>query len=186
MFAALLGKITRDYHARRRKLQWVHIHHSAKLRREDQHEIARGILGEAPEAEISFVHINEHNAFRLFDDSPKGDGVAARGTWVILSPNRFVLATTGPNPIGQKYLGTPRPLEIGVHRVSARGKLDLAIYAQHVLSLTRLNWASTRAFCHSPITIKFAQDIAYLMNVFLTTGADFRLHDRLQSTPWFL
>jgi argonaute-like protein implicated in RNA metabolism and viral defense len=186
MFAALLGKITRDYHARRRKLQWVHIHHSAKLRREDQHEMARGILGEAPEAEISFVHVNEYNAFRLFDDSPKGDGVAARGTWVILSPNRFVLATTGPNPIGQKYLGTPRPLEIGVHRVSARGKLDLAIYAQHVLSLTRLNWASTRAFCHSPITIKFAHDIAYLMNVFLTTGADFLLHDRLRTTPWFL
>jgi len=104
----------------------------------------------------------------------------------MLSPNRFVLATTGPNPIGQKYLGTPRPLEIGVHRIGARGNLDLAIYAQHVLTLTRLNWASTRAFCHSPITIKFAHDIAYLMNVFLTTGIDFRLHDKLRTTPWFL
>jgi argonaute-like protein implicated in RNA metabolism and viral defense len=186
MFASLLGKVARDYHAKRRKLHWVHIHHSAKLRREDRHEIARGILDEAPDAAISFVRINEHHAFCLFDDSPKGDGVATRGTWVMLSPNRFVLATTGPNPLGQKYLGTPRPLEIGVHRVSARGKLDLAIYAQHVLSLTRLNWASTRAFCHAPITIKFAQDIAYLMNVFLATGADFRLHDRLQNTPWFL
>jgi predicted HTH transcriptional regulator len=186
MFASLLGKVARDYHAKRRKLHWVHIHHSAKLRREDRHEIARGILDEAPDAAISFVRINEHHAFCLFDDSPKGDGVATRGTWVMLSPNRFVRATTGPNPLGQKYLGTPRPLEIGVHRVSARGKLDLAIYAQHVLSLTRLNWASTRAFCHAPITIKFAQDIAYLMNVFLATGADFRLHDRLQNTPWFL
>jgi len=186
MFASLLGKVARGYHAKRRKLQWVHIHHSAKLRREDRHEIARGILDEAPDAAISFVHINEHNAFRLFDDSPKGDGVATRGTWVMLSPNRFVLATTGPNPLGQKYLGTPRPLEIGVHRIHARGKLDLAIYAQHVLSLTRLNWASTHAFCHAPITIKFAHDIAYLMNVFLATGADFRLHDRLRNTPWFL
>lgn len=186
MFAALLGQVVRDYHAKRRKLQWVHIHHSAKLRREDRHEIVRGILDEAPDAAISFVHISEHNAFRLFDASPKGDGVAARGTWVTLSPNRFILATTGPNPIGQQYLGTPRPLEVGVHRIHARGRLDLAIYAQHVLSLTRLNWASTRAFCHTPITIKFAHDIAYLMNVFLATGADFRLHDRLRSTPWFL
>ena len=186
MFAALLGKITQGYQAKRRKLQWVHIHHSTKLRREDRNEMARGVLHEAPDAEISFVQVNEHNAFRLFDNAPKGDGVAARGTWIMLSPNRFVLATTGPNPIGQKYLGTPRPLEVSVHRVSTRGKLDLAIYAQHVLSLTRLNWASTRSFCHAPITIKFAHDIAYLMNVFLATGADFRLHNRLQDTPWFL
>jgi hypothetical protein len=55
-----------------------------------------------------------------------------------------------------------------------------------MLSLTRLNWASTRAFCHAPITIKFAHDIVYLMNVFLATGADFRLHHGLQNTPWFL
>jgi argonaute-like protein implicated in RNA metabolism and viral defense len=186
MFASLLGTITRDYQAKRRKLQWVQIHYSAKLRREDQHEIAQVVLHEAPDAEISFVRINERNAFRLFDDSPKGDGVAARGTWVMLSPNRFVLATTGPNSLGQKDQGTPRPLEMSVHRVNTRGKLDLAIYAQHVLSLTRLNWASTRAFCHEPITIKFAHNIAYLMNVFLTTGTDFRLHDRLRTTPWFL
>jgi hypothetical protein len=104
----------------------------------------------------------------------------------MLFPNRFMLATSGPNPLGQTYQGTPRPLEIAVHRISTRGKLDLAIYAQHALSLTRLNWASTRAFCHAPITIKFAQDIAYLMNVFLATGADFRVHERLRHTPWFL
>lgn len=186
MFAELLRTITRDYQAKRRKLQWVQIHHSAKLRREDQEAIAQGILHEAPDAAISFVHVNEHNAFRLFDESRKGDGAAARGTWVILSPNRFVIVTTGPNPVGQKYLGTPRPLEIRVNRVNARGQLDLAIYAQHVLSLTRLNWASTRSFCHAPIPIKFAHDIAYLMNVFLATGADFQLHNRLRDTPWFL
>ena len=186
MFAELLTEITRDYQAKRRKLQWVHIHHSMKLRRQDQREIAHGVLQAAPEAEISFVHVNEHNAFRLFDASPKGEGVAARGTWITLSPNRFVIATTGPNPTGQKYLGTPRPLEIRVNRIGAQGKLDPAIYAQHVLSLTRLNWASTRAFCHTPITIKFANDIASLMNVFLATGSDFRLHDGLRNTPWFL
>jgi predicted HTH transcriptional regulator len=186
MFAELLSKITRDYQAKRRKLQWVHIHHSARLRREDRDEIARGILNEAPGAEISFVYVNEHSNFRLFDESPKGDGAAERGTWVLLSPNSFVIATTGPNPLDQKYLGTPRPLEIRVNRIGAKEMLDLATYAQHILSLTRLNWASTRAFCHSPITIKFANDIAYLMNVFLATGAEFRLHDRLRSTPWFL
>jgi predicted HTH transcriptional regulator len=186
MFSELLGKITREYQARRRKLQWVHVHHASKLRREDREHMAHGILTEAPEAEISFVYINEHNAFRLFDSSPKSEGAAERGTWFSLSPNQFVIATTGPNPMGQTYLGTPRPLDIRVNRVQARGKLDLDIYAQQILSLTRLNWASTRSFCHAPITIKFAHDIAYLMNVFLATGTDFRLNEKLQSTPWFL
>jgi len=187
MFATLLREIVQDYQNRRRKLHWVHIHHSMKVRREDQRKMVRGILQEAPEAEISLVYVNAHNAFRLFDASPKGDGVAARGTWMSLSPHKFVIATTGPHPTGQTYLGTPRPLEIRVDRIGgARGKLDLAIYAQHVLSLTRLNWASTRSFCHTPITIKFANAIAYLMNAFLATGTDFRLHERLRHTPWFL
>jgi argonaute-like protein implicated in RNA metabolism and viral defense len=186
MFAELLAKITHDYQAKRRKLQWVHIHHSAKLSREDRDEIAKGILNEAPDTEISFVHINEYNSYRLFDESSKGDGAAERGTWLTLSPNHFVIATTGPSPLGERYLGTPRPLEVRIHREKAHGGLDPGIYAQHILSLTRLNWASTRSFCHAPITVKFANDIAYLMNVFNASGQDFRLHERLRDTPWFL
>jgi predicted HTH transcriptional regulator len=186
MFADLLTKIVRNYRAKRRKPGWVHIHHSAKLSQIDRAEIARGILREAEEAEISFVYINEHSSFRLFDESGRGDGAAERGTWLKLSPNSLLIATTGPNPIGQKYHGTPRPLEVRVNRVQERGPLDLADYVQQILSLTRLNWASSRSFCHTPITIKFANDIAYLMNVFLATGSSFTLHERLRSTPWFL
>lgn len=186
MFADLLSSITREYRAKRRKPVWVHIHHSGKLSRDDQHEIARGILSESSGAEISFVYINEHNPFRLFDESPRGDGAVERGTWVSLTPNSFILATTGPNPIGQKYVGTPRPLEVRVSRIQEQGQLDLSLYAQQILSLTRLNWASSRSFCHTPITIKFANDIAYLMNVFLATGETFHLHERLKHTPWFL
>lgn len=186
MFRQLLARITKEYQHRKRKLQRIHIHHRSKLSKVDRQEIAEGILAEAADAEISFVHINEHNAYRLFDLSTKADGAAPRGTWISLTPNRFLIATTGPNSSHQKYVGTPRPLEVAVNRVSARGRLDLGIYAQHVLSLTRLNWASTKSFCHAPITIKFANDIAYLMNVFLATDTEFRLHDRLKATPWFL
>lgn len=186
MYAGLLADITREYQAKRRKLQWVHVHHGAKLNRDDRNEIVRGILSEAPEAEVTFAHINEHSAYRLFDESPQGDGAAARGTWVSLASNRFLLATTGPNPMGQKYLGTPRPLEVSVYRVGGDTRVDLPTYAQHMMSLTRLNWASTRSFCHTPITIKFANDIAHLMNVVHSAGEDFRLHPALRSTPWFL
>jgi hypothetical protein len=75
---------------------------------------------------------------------------------------------------------------VRVNRICGKGHLDLALYAQHVLSLTKLNWASTRSFCHAPITIKFANDIAYLMNVFLAFYERFQLNDRLRRTPWFL
>jgi hypothetical protein len=55
-----------------------------------------------------------------------------------------------------------------------------------MLSLTKLNWASSRPFCHEPITIKYANDIAYLMNVFGTSFGSFRLHPDLAKTAWFL
>ncbi len=186
MYADLLSRITRSYRAKRRKPNWVHIHHSARLSVADRNEIVRGVLQESPDAEVSFVYINEHSTFRLFNTSPRGDGAVDRGTWLTLSPNSFLASTIGPNAIGQRYLGTPRPLEVRVNRVQERGPLDLALYAQHILSLTRLNWASSRSFCHTPITIKFANDIAYLMNVFLATRNSFTVHERLQSTPWFL
>jgi argonaute-like protein implicated in RNA metabolism and viral defense len=186
MFATLLQEIAREYQAKKRKLQWVHVHHSAKLRREDRMELAKGLHAEAPDAEISFVHLNEHSAFRLFDANPRGDAAAPRGSWVRLTPNSFVIATTGPNRMGQRYLGTPQPLEVRVNRVSSKGSLDLALHAQQIISLTRLNWASVRAFCHTPISVKFANDIARLMNVIGGAPDEFRLHERLRHTPWFL
>ncbi|OLE66376.1 MAG: hypothetical protein AUI36_07630 [Cyanobacteria bacterium 13_1_40CM_2_61_4] len=83
-------------------------------------------------------------------------------------------------------MGTPRPLDVSVNRISANGELDMKFYAQHLLSLTRLNWASTKDFCREPITLKFASDIAYLMNVFLASFGSFTLNSRLERTPWFL
>lgn len=35
-----------------------------------------------------------------------------------------------------------------------------------------------------PITLKFASDIAYLMNVFLASVGNFKMHPRLEKTPW--
>ena len=123
---------------------------------------------------------------RLYDDNPEGDGTLRRGAYIKAGPNRFFISTTGMNDFGQKGMGTPLPLEVRVNRVHSKGKLDLRIHAQHVLSLTRLNWASTKDFCREPITLKFAGDIAYLMNVFLASFQSFKLHPKLEKTPWFL
>lgn len=184
-FASLLAEVAREYQ-KKAKLQRLHVQHGFKLSRFGRHEIASGLRSEAPDAEVSFVYVNRHSPVRLYDESPEGDGTLERGKYVLVAPNRFLIATTGQNDFGQKGLGTPRPLEVTVNRVRAKGKLDLRVYAQHILSLTRLNWASTKDFCREPITLKYASDIAYLMNVFLATSGEFRLHPRLERTPWFL
>lgn len=185
MFRELLEQVAREYTARA-NLQRVHVHHAFKLRDDARREISAGITTIAPGAEVSFVHVNEHTRLRLYDRLPTGDGSLRRGAYVLAGPNRFFIATTGQNEFGQKGVGTPRPLEIFVNRVQSKSQLDTRVYAQHILSLTRLNWASTKDFCRVPITLKFAGDIAYLMNVFLSSFGSFTLHPRLERTPWFL
>lgn len=43
---------------------------------------------------------------------------------------------------------------------------DLRAVAQQILSLTKLNWASTDSLCAEPITIKYAGNIAILPMLF--------------------
>jgi hypothetical protein len=185
MFRELLEQVAREYMTRA-NLQRVHVHHGFRLSLESRREVAGGVTAMAPGAEVSFVWVNEHSRVRLYDRTATGDGSLRRGGYVLAGPNRFFIATTGQNEFGQKGVGTPRPLEIVVNRVQSKGELDSRVYAQHILSLTRLNWASTKDFCRVPITLKFAGDIAYLMNVFLSSFGSFTLHERLERTPWFL
>lgn len=184
-FREIIRGAVQEYQVRTR-LQRVHVHHRYRLRREDRREIAAGIFDVEPEAEVSFVRINTHTPVRMFDESLEGDGSLPRGSYVIAGPNQFYISTTGWNIFGQTAMGTPTLLDVSVNRFQSREPLDLKIYAQHILSLTKLNWASSRSFCHDPITIKFASDIAYLMNVFLHALESFHLHPELERTPWFL
>ena len=63
---------------------------------------------------------------------------------------------------------------------------DLRSIAVQILSLTKLNWASTDSLCGEPITTKYAGDIAYLTAAFLRQGNPFRLHPVIEKTPWFI
>jgi hypothetical protein len=67
-------------------------------------------------------------------------------------------------------------------------KPDLRGLATQILSLMKLNWASTDSLCAEPITTKYARDIAYLTAAFLRQGSKtpFRLHPVLERTPWFI
>jgi len=184
-FQEILFDIVQDYE-KKASLQRLHIHHAFKLSYESRKEIVEGVWKRAPQAEVSFVYINDLSNIRLYDKRSVGDGSLSRGTYVVVNPNHFFISTTGYNELGQKGIGTPRILEVKVNRLGSKGDLDPRIYAQHILSLTKLNWASTKSFCREPITLKYSGDIAYLMAAFLRGIGSFAIHPRLEKTPWFL
>lgn len=164
-------------------------HHSVRISKEDRMAILKSVRSVAADASVTFVWVNGHNNSRLFDERPETDGSVRRGSYVPLSRRRILLSTTGNNPF-RRALGTPRPLELSVVHFSRQADepsdYDQRSLALQILSLTKLNWASTDAFCGEPITTKYASDIAYLTAAFMRQGGTFRLHPTLERTPWFL
>ena len=168
----------------------VCFHYSAKFSREDRDAVLRGARRVRPKGKYVFVWINTHHQVRLYDARAETDGSVSRGRYMIGGRNQIYLSTTGFNPY-RKTLGTPHVLEVNVHVEPAPGAPqthpDLRALANQVLSLTKLNWASTDSLCAEPITTKYAGDIAYLTAAFLRQDAGaFHLHPVLERTPWFI
>lgn len=167
----------------------IYFHFSAKFSRDDRLAILDAARSVRPQGTYSFVWINTHNNVRLYDSRAETNGSLSRGNYVMTSPNQFYLSTTGNNPY-RKMLGTPQILEINVSverpKDAPNAIPDLRGVASQVLSLTKLNWASTDSLCAEPITIKYAGDIAYLTDAFLRQNQTFHLHKALEKTPWFI
>lgn len=164
-------------------------HHAVRISKDDYAAILSGVRGIAPDASVSFVWINPHNNFRLFDSRSESDGSVQRGSFVPISRRRLLLSTTGHNAY-RKAIGTPQPLEVSAdhYRSGARDPVpcEARTLALQVLNLTKLNWASTDAFTSEPITTKYARNIAYLTAAFLRQREPFQLHRVLERTPWFI
>ena len=102
-----------------------------------------------------------------------------------MEKNQFFLSTTGSNPFNQFGMGTPKILQVNIQKAPQDEPVNIGEAAQHILSLTRLNWASSKDFCHEPITTKYAGDIAKLMNVFME-DKEFSISEKVKNKPWFL
>ena len=126
---------------------------------------------------------------RFYDEKAESDGSLQRGGYVVTGPNQLYISTTGFNPY-RKSIGTPLVLEANVQIEvpfgSAKYHVDHKTVATQILSLTKLNWASTDSLCGEPITTKYAGDIAYLTAAFLRQKPTFKLHPILERTPWFI
>jgi argonaute-like protein implicated in RNA metabolism and viral defense len=167
----------------------IHFHYSARFGKDDRNAVLKAAREVRFNGSYSFVSINTHHNVRLFDGRPETNGSLSRGRYVIASPKQILLSTSGYNPY-RKMMGTPQMLEITLWCEDSRGHFvknpDLAALAKQILSLTKLNWASTDSVCAEPITTKFAGDIAYLTDKFLRQGKPFQLHKALEQTPWFI
>lgn len=163
-------------------------HYSAKFSREDKDAILKAARSVRPHGTYVFVWINTDHNLRFYDNRAETNGSMARGRYVIGGKRQIYLSTTGHNPY-RKMLGTPSTLELNVWIESPKKQpiqADLRVLASQVLSLTKLNWASTDSLCAEPITTKYAGDIAYLTAAFMRQGRAFKLHSVLEKTPWFI
>lgn len=166
----------------------IHFHYSKKFSRIERESILNAARKVKPNGIYTFVWINKDHDVRLYDNRAESDGSLSRGSYVVTSPNQFYISTTGYNTY-RKSLGTPKMLETNTYSEDSSKNhinVDLRVIANHILSLTKLNWASTDSLCGEPITTKYAGDIAYLTSAFLRQGSPLKLHKVLESTPWFI
>ncbi len=165
----------------------VHIHYSAKFSKKNKAAILKAVQSIRPKAKVTFVWLNSGHNIRMFDNRMEGNGSLARGNYVTTSPRQFYLSTTGYNTL-RKSLGTAIMLEVNVNTEPQQaGQLtQFKTIAQHLLALTKLNWASSQSINAEPVTIKYARSIAQLSKVFLLRRGEFRLHKVLEKTPWFI
>lgn len=166
-------------------LNAVHIHLTKRFNAQERDVLAQAVRAQAPGATVVFVWVNAQHRLRLYDLSVGGDGQIGRATYLRDDPGRIYLATTGSNMFNQQVMGTAVPLQLTVWTDPVDAPISLRDVGQQVLSLTRLNWASSRNFCREPITTKFAGDIARLMTAFMRDPG-FVVNSRLRRKPWFL
>jgi hypothetical protein len=166
------------------EIKVVHIHLTKFFSKIERAVLASAVRAAAPGAAVVFVSVNPDHILRLYDLSEGGDGSIRRSTY-LKDDNRLYLATTGSNIFKQPNMGTPIPLELTVWADPQASLPPSQEIGQQILSLTRLNWASSRSFCHEPITTKFAGEIAYLMSAFMNDPS-FTVNPSLRGQPWFL
>lgn len=184
--AGLIGNAVQRY-AERSSVNHVHLHHGHKLKHETRSRVAEAVRKVASNANVHFLHINDNNPVRLFGSETEQEAQVSRGTYIRVSNDKqFFLATTGKSDLQSGYRGTPIVARCTPYYYGVGPNPDSTVYAQHVLSLTRLNWASTRAFSAEPITLLYSAKVARYMNIFVQNYGSFSLHPDLIRTPWFL
>jgi len=164
----------------------IHIHYTSKFSKDDVQYISNEVFKIKPNATITFIWINTSHNLRMFDTRVEGNGSLSRGSYVVTRNNQLYLSTTGYSLL-RKTLGTPVMLEVNMRTMPIGASYPShKTVAQHLLALSKLNWAGTQSVNAEPVTTKYAYDIARLSSVFYKRSGSFKLHSVLEKTPWFI
>lgn len=166
-------------------LRTVQIHLTKQFSAQERRVLADAVRSVIPNCAVIFVWVDSNHPLRLYDMSSESRGYIARTTYLLDGETRLYLATTGNNVFGQKGMGTPVPVQLTIWADPPVALPPLGEIAQQIVSLTRLNWASSRNFCQEPITTKYAGDIARFMVAFVNDPT-FSVNASLRDKPWFL
>ncbi|MBK9121921.1 MAG: SIR2 family protein [Chloroflexi bacterium] len=173
------------YHAGRGLPKRIVIHKNTRFTRD---EVAGFTEGFAGIASVDMIEISSDHALRFTACTPSRNGnlqadnfPIRRGTAILLESKRALLWTHGVTEAvipGRRYfLGgrhIPTPLQVTRHA----GSSSLAVLAQEILGLTKMNWNNMDLYSKLPATIETAgmiSRIGLLLERFGSPPYDYRL-----------
>ena len=136
---------------------------------------------------LTFVSIDDSHIYRLYDLSTQ-DGSLPRGQYICLSERNILLSTTGQTALSKLRLGTPKILKI-LYETNNDKMTDYHV-VNEVFSLTRLNWASISPLIRKPMSLDYANKLAYLTAAISKQEwdelTDPKINNLLSKKPWFI
>lgn len=132
----------------------VVVHKTSRFSQEEK----QGFLKSIGNAKTDFVTINRRHRYSFVRT---GSYPVLRGTFIKLTKNEFLLFTSGFIPRLRTYPGhrIPTPLLITMDCDS-----DPDVVAEEILSLTKINWNTTKFADSQPITIVFPRSVGKVLS----------------------
>lgn len=132
----------------------VVVHKTSPFSEEEQEGFDEAI----GDLEKDYVAISKNTYLRFLRT---GKYPILRGTVISLTPNQYLLYTTGYTPRIRTYPGhrVPRPLLITHY-----GDSEIRVICSEILGLTKLDWNTTVFSKQVPITLGFAQSVGKVLS----------------------
>jgi hypothetical protein len=163
----------------------IAIHYFKRFGAKERELISAGLSKKNPDIRIAFVTIDSSSPLRLYDFSTP-DGSYPRGSYAKLSDTDLLLSTTGFTLLSKKRMGTPVFPKLTLWQWPDEFT-SLEQIAQHVLSLTRLNYKALTPIVGEPVTMKYAALAATFMASFSEEQWKKCVDSNsLRRVPWFL
>lgn len=161
------------------------IHYYKRFGSKERELISLTLSEKNPAIRVAFVTIDASGPLRLYDFTTP-DGSYPRGSYAKLNENELLLSTTGYTQLSKKRIGTPVFPKLTLWQWPDEFT-SLEQVAQHVLSLTRLNYKALTPIVGEPVTMKYAALAANFMACF--SEDQWRkciASNSLRKVPWFL